>query len=204
MRVERGPEWKALPDALRKRIEAGITRIESAISAIAAGACVRTMPPFIFESVVYATPAGKIVHATSLNLESPSGPPEIGVVVSVTAALCEDETIVKALLLHEVCHCFQTAKLITDHNDLGASLADLRGDPLDEERDRRLLARLPDWFSRSVGEVISRGDGIVATEEIQALLDAGHLTLSEPPRSARGIPRVPAEWAAHVRGLRQK
>jgi hypothetical protein len=127
----------------------------------------------------------------------------LGVVVSATVALCEDDRIVRDVLMHEVGHCFETARRLVDRDDLGSSITDLRGDPMDEARDRRLLPKMADWFVGKGGEFMRWSDEpVVPVASVQALLDAGRLVLSEPPRMAPGQPLLPTDWIEHIRSLR--
>jgi hypothetical protein len=161
------------------------------------------MPPVVVQPCVWHH-GGRLVHASLCTLVTGNDRPALGVVVSATVALCEDDRIVRDVLMHEVGHCFETARRLVERDDLGSSIADLRGDPMDETRDRRMLPVMGDWFVGKDGEFMRWGDEpIVPTAAIQALLDAGHLVLSEPPRMAPGQPLIPPDWAEHVRSLRR-
>jgi hypothetical protein len=198
----RDEDWESMPDAVRRRIEAGVERIRSQMTWIAERARVRTMPRIIVQPCVWHH-RGQIVDATLCTLASTPGHPELGVVVSATVALCEDEAVVKDVLMHEIGHCFETARKLVDQVDLGLSAADLRGDPTDEARDRRMLPVMANWFVGPVGAFMQWGDEpIVPNAEIQGLLDAGHLSLSASPLMSPGMPSIPADWTDHIRSLR--
>lgn len=76
---------------------------------------------------------------------------------------------------------------------------------MDEARDRRMLPEIGDWFVASEGEFMKWGDDpVVPIAELQTLLDAGHLILSEPPRMTPGRPTIPSDWIDHIRALRHR
>jgi len=198
----RDEAWESMPEALKRRVAAGVDRIRSQLVFIAARARVRTMPRIIVQPCVWHD-RGQIVDATLCTLVSTPGHPELGVVVSATVALCEDEAVVRDVLMHEVGHCFETARKLVDQADLGSPASDLRGDPADEARDRRMLPEMADWFVGSTGSFMQWGtQPIVPTAEIQGLLDAGFLSLSDPPLMSPGTPSIPADWTGHIRSLR--
>lgn len=194
--------WEGIPAELRARVVAGVERVRSQMNAIAQQARVRTMPRVLVQPCVWHCD-GRPVHATMCTLVATPARPELGIVVSATVVLCRDDEVVRNVLLHEVGHCFETARKLVDGDDLGTTIADLRGNPMDEARDRRMLPVMSDWFVAKDGAFMRWGDDpIVPITELQALLDAGHLVLSEPPLMAPGKPTIPPDWVDHIRTLR--
>jgi hypothetical protein len=203
VRVE---NWGAIPSEARSHIEAGVERVRSVRDAISADAKVKRMPPITIYPSVWTPNGIGVVHALSGAWFSGQDDRVIGVLMGIGPTLCTDDSIVRKLLVHEFAHCFFIAKKITDHLDLGV-LLDLRGDPMDEDRDRVMMVPPSEWFGSADAESIIGWDdtalGNSVAAELNPLLETRQVAwTAPPPGGGGGFPTVPSEWIEHIRALR--
>jgi len=203
----RGANWEAIPPEARSHIEAGVERVRSVRDAISADAKVKRMPPITIYPSVWTPNGIGVVHALSGAWFSGQDDRVIGVLMGIGPTLCTDDSMVRKLLVHEFAHCFFIATKITDHLDLGVPL-DLRGDPMDEDRDRATMVAPSEWFGPADAESIigwddsALGDSVAA--ELNPLLEARQVAwTAPPPGGGGGFPTIPSEWIEHIRALRE-
>jgi hypothetical protein len=203
----RDADWDAVPEDLKRRLEDGVERIRRIRHEIAADAKVRQMPPV---SVVAAgwSPGEGIVHGLAgfwRNNNSP-GDSTLGVILGAGPALCKDDETVRAILVHEFSHCFQIAKILVDHVDLGTSLDALKGKATDQDREERLLANPSDWFAPREVTLLKWHDErtISLSIEVHKLVENGDITGEQPPIPTKPQLCAEPEWVEHIRKIRPK
>jgi hypothetical protein len=201
-------DWTRIQPNLQKRIETGVERIRRLCDAIAEEAKVKQMPPIVIAPCAWSRDGVTLMHAAAgaWRDSSARGGFSIGVLACVGVVLCEDDGLVRDLLVHEFAHCFKVGEIVVDHNDLGTSLDELRGDPYDQEREDRLLVEGPDWFGPRDASIMRWGDPRIATmtREVSALVTSGQIRGEQPPIVEPASFNVPEEWKTHVRSLRSR
>ncbi len=206
--LDRGDGWEIIPPEIRRRIEEGRVRIGVLRAAIAKDARVRYMPPVSIDPALWTPDGTAVAHAAGGIWPSGNGGHEYGVVVSAGPAICRDDAIVRALLVHEFAHCFEIATRAIEHIDSGrgGTLELVTDNPLDRDREEELLAAGADWFGPGDAELIRWNDPRLKalTAEVVALANARQLPASPPPPRVHGTVVVPPEWAAHIRSLRRR
>jgi len=199
-------EWAELSEGLRERITKGVDRIRSLRAAIGAAARVRYMPPVTVVAAAWTPDGERWVQGVSGVWRDPTalGGHSIGVLVSAGPALCEEDQVVRALLVHEFAHCFSLAKIIVDHNDLGTPLDALQGDSFDHAREHRLQVDPQDWFGREDWDLMQWNDERMkpVSLEVGRLVTTGQLVPEGLPLYEKASFQVPLEWKEHVRDLR--
>jgi len=204
--LERGDTWDEIPREIQECIEAGIHIIRRLRASIRAAARVRCMPPVVIDPAVWQ-PRGStiVVHGASQLCPDTNGGVTMVTLLGAGVALCRDEDLVRAVLVHEFAHCFQTATVVINHLDHGEGLRALAGESLDPAREHRSLANPADWFGDSDQELLRWGDERMAslTDGVRSLVLGRRLPLTEPPLTLRGTWIVPPEWAEHIRTLRR-
>lgn len=202
----RDGDWPAVPPDLRNRVERGVDRIRELRNRIGAEAYVSYMPPVSVAAAVWNAGGQEVIHGMSGAWRDPNAPGgfSIGVLLGAGPALCEDEATVRALLVHEFMHCFAMAKLVVDHNDLGAPLDALRGDSLDAGREEQFLGIPADWFGPTDMDLLRWNDEkmLPTTREVVELANSGQLPWEHPPIVERASFNVPQEWKERIRRLR--
>ena len=93
-------EWQHIPRPIQDRLKEGVERIRSLRKAIASGAQVRQMPSVSIDPAIWTTGGGGLVHAASGIWPSIHGGHDFGVVVAAGPAICRDEAVLRAILVH--------------------------------------------------------------------------------------------------------
>jgi hypothetical protein len=203
--LARGDDWPKIPPELQARIESGVERIRAIRDMIGGEARVRLMPPVTVDPAGWGI-KGKsgLVYATAGAWRSNTGH-SLGVITSAVPALSEEEAAVRALLVHEFAHCFQLARIIIDHLDLGTGLELMQGDATDEVRENKLLVDPKDWFGPTDQELMRWGDERLtpAAQELLRHMQAGHVPFTAVPLTERAHVTIPPEWAEHIRKIRR-
>lgn len=206
--LARGEFWNTIPPELQARIEGGAERIGRLRGAIGTSAKVREMPSVSIDCAAWVFGDDILVHSAANLWPTTRGGAAIGVAAAAGIAICTDEPIVRAVLVHEFSHCFMIATRIIEHLDSGrAGPLDLRGDPMDRSREDAMLASGSDWFGDEDAELLRWEDRRLReaiSKEVVEHVNSGRLPATSPPPGSRGRAVVPPEWAAHIRLLRSK
>jgi len=200
-------DWSVVPVEVQRRFEAGVERIRVLHGKIAADANVGHMPPVTVAAEGWSPDGERWIHgmAGAWRDDNAPGGFSLGVLLSAGPALCEDEATVRAVMVHEFAHCFQIARVVVDHNDLGTPLDVLQGDSMDRERERKLLANPSDWFGPGDVEILHWNDERMqpATKEVVDLIRSQQILGRQPPLVERASFNVPLEWKEHIRRTRR-
>jgi hypothetical protein len=164
------------------------------------------MPKVLVVGAGWSPDGQRLVHGLAGAWPDSTAPGgfSISVLLGAGPALCQDENLVRAVLVHEFAHCFKVATIIVDHLDLGTSLDGLGGSSWDPNREHRLLARPSEWFGPDDVELLSWGDGRMGpmTDEVHLLVRSGQLRGEGLPIHAPASFNVPDEWKRHIRSIR--
>jgi hypothetical protein len=78
--------------------------------------------------------------------------------LSAQTAICEDETLVRSVLVHEFSHCFHSVHKTVREAETGRQTADINFDPHNAADDEKRLVDPLDWFGQKDAELFVRHD----------------------------------------------
>jgi len=199
--------WTALPPNVKERLRAGTARTARIRELIARAARVSVMPPVEVVGETWLLDQG-IVEGCALPLRVKDSF-EWGVQLPAHVAIQEDDSVLRAVLVHEFAHCFHYIADIVHRIDRGMPLDEIAymHDPTKNEDDRALLVNPRDWFGEiDAGSFAYHADMRLNTadESISEIAEYLPMITPELKYKMQGSLSFDNAIADHVRSIRQK
>jgi len=177
--------WSSLSPWVRSALTAGLERVSIQRQSITEKSKVRKMPPVEIVPYRWGTADGLIDGQTNV-IRAPGGF-HLGVRVPAQIALCQDTQVVRAVLVHEFCHCiYYLTELVdqpvSDVPTVTIKLSQPKGfDPFNQQQDDAGLANPYDWFGEQDATSLIHHNTYVGDAIQKAIARyAGHLQLVQP------------------------
>jgi hypothetical protein len=203
--------WAKLPSRIRIAIVDGVERVRRIRSEIASHALVPVMPPVEVVDVCWTDPEQTgCIHGQSAPVTI-NGDQMFGAVISAPVVVHADDAALRGVLLHEFSHCFYFHRRVVEHVLSGRTdrlkIGRERANFLDDDRDREMLERPEDWFSKEDVEIFPFHDADLlerCTDRIATEWVGRGLPVEVPNRSFH-LDRLSAPWPilhriAHLTG----
>jgi hypothetical protein len=198
--------WSTLPPAIQKVLLGGLERIAATREALGESAKVPFLPPIQIKCELWRAELDTLASINGRAIPVRYGRDSFfGVELSAHVCASEDESLIRALLVHEYLHVFDAAQRVVQANAEVGGVCNLgSGDPFSADNDNAHLAKPEDWFSDPQDwDLVRHGD-----DEWMQRFDAGQVLLNPYLRhmcpdfryKEPGV-TFAVEWLEHARSL---